>query len=288
MKICHSCGHMFDQADWRCPACDVSPPQRGTITVLDSADDRGEAVGFDPEMFPKLAALEAGNFWFRARNKLILWATKRYMHGEPRILEIGCGTGFVLSAISEAWPTAELVGSELFGEGLSYAGARVPRAELLQLDARNLPYHSHFDLIGAFDVLEHIREDEAVLKQIAKALRPGGLMIITVPQHRWLWSIVDEKACHVRRYTSKELKAKIHCAGMHVDAETSFVTLLLPLMWLKRLGARGGEYDPWSEFRIPNWLNRILEAVMFVETVLIKIGFRLPVGGSRLVVARKR
>ena len=106
-----------------------------------------------------------------------------------------------------------LFGSEYLEEGLVYARQRVPTAEFTQMDARCIPYESELDAIGAFDVLEHIEEDEAVLQQIYKALKPGGFVFITVPQHHWLWSAVDEYACHVRRYGANELHEKVRQGG---------------------------------------------------------------------------
>ncbi len=99
-----------------------------------------------------------------------------------RYLEIGCGTGYVLSGVAQAYPAATVVGTEVFSVGLPYAASRVRSAELLQMDARQIPYVSEFDVIGAFDVLEHIDEDELVLNSMFRALRPGGGIAITVPQ----------------------------------------------------------------------------------------------------------
>lgn len=111
-----------------------------------------------------------------------------------RNMEIGCGTGYVLARVAQAYPAATLVGSEIFSAGWAYSAS--PAAELLQLDARQIPYVEEFEVIGAFDVLEHIQEDEIVLAAILRPLKPGGGVAIAVPQ----WSDANESACHVRRY----------------------------------------------------------------------------------------
>ena len=85
------------------------------------------------------------------------------------------------------------------------------------MDARRIPYEAEFDVIGAFDVIEHIYEDAAVLQQMHRAVRPGGGIIVTVPQHRFLWSKQDEFSCHFRRYTRGELMSKVSCARVHRD-----------------------------------------------------------------------
>jgi trans-aconitate methyltransferase len=247
-------------------------------------------IGFQAHYFKELAELEAGNFWFRARNKLILWALHKYSPELKSFLEIGCGTGFVISAISKHFPETKLSGSEYLEEGLVYARQRVPGAEFTQMDARHIPYESELDAIGAFDVLEHIEEDEAVLQQIYKALKPSGVVFITVPQHRWLWSAVDEYACHVRRYSANELHQKVCRAGFEIIRSTSFVSTLLPAMYLSRLLKRNKmdvSMDAMAELRINLILNKLFEWLLNSELALIRVGVALPVGGSRLLVARK-
>ena len=148
---------------------------------------------------------------------------------------------------------------------------------------------AHFDVVGAFDVLEHIVEDQPVLAQIHQALRPGGGLVLAVPQHPWLWSRQDESACHVRRYTAAELRRKVVAAGFSPLYETSFVSLLLPVMMLSRLHkhhAAAGN-DPMSELRVNGFANLLLIAVMTVERNLMRMGLRFPAGGSLLLVARK-
>lgn len=247
-------------------------------------------IGFKTHYFKELAELEAGNFWFRARNKLILWALHKFSPDLKSFLEIGCGTGFVISAISKKFPEAKISGSEYFEDGLVYARQRLPKAEFTQMDARHIPYESELDAIGAFDVLEHIEEDEAVLQQIFKALKPGGFVFITVPQHRWLWSAVDEYACYVRRYSATELHEKMRKAGFEIIRSTSFVSTLLPAMYLSRLMQRNKmdvKMDAMAELRINPLLNTIFEWMLYLELALIRSGVNLPAGGSRLLVARK-
>ena len=108
---------------------------------------------FDPSAFEALAALEPTNFWFRSRNELLTWAAKRYFSTAQQIHEIGCGTGYVLTALRAAFPDAELSGSEINVEGLAHARKRLPGVQLIQMDARDIPFRSAFDFVGAFDVL---------------------------------------------------------------------------------------------------------------------------------------
>lgn len=290
MKICFACKARFDSSGWECPACGANPPRIKGFPAL-ARDSANSYEGFHSEYFEQLAGLEIGNFWFESRNKLILLLLKKYFTALGSLLEIGCGTGFVLSGIASAFPLATLAGAEIYSAGLIHAARRVPRAEFLQVDASESPFELHFDVLCAFDVLEHIQDDAAVFRQIFQTLKPGGILILTVPQHPALWSAQDELACHVRRYTSAELHRKVSEAGFEILDSGSFVTLLLPLMWLSRWLRNinnGASHDPMAELRIGAVANRILNIIMFVEILLIRFGMRFSVGGSRFVVARKQ
>lgn len=289
MRLCLRCGAAHQSESWRCPACGHQPPLLAGVPAFAPELARAEA-GYDPTHFAELARLEARNFWFRARNRLIVWALARYFPGARRVLEAGCGTGYVLSGLAQAFPAAELTGSEVAAEGLAHAAQRVPAARLIQMDARRIPFRAEFDVAGAFDVLEHIEDDRAVLRALNESLAPGGGLILTVPQHPFLWSEFDARARHVRRYRAAELCDKAAEAGFEIVRMTSFVSLLLPLMMVSRLAARApaADYDPLAELRIAPWLNWTLEKVLDFERLLIRAGLDLPAGGSLLVVARRK
>jgi SAM-dependent methyltransferase len=249
---------------------------------------------YPAEAFARLVQMEANSFWFRSRNRIIVRAFRKYLRqpARPRVLEIGCGTGFVLSAL-HAERRFDLVGSEQHEAGLVWARRRLPQVEFVQLDARHLPYQAAFDAIGAFDVIEHIPEDEEVMTNVHRALRPKGLFLLTVPQHAWLWSAQDELSHHQRRYSRAELRAKLERNGFKLRFCSSFVFVLLPLMYLARLRrkptgklAAATEAD-YAELALPAVLDRVMEAAMRLDEGLIAAGVSLPVGGSLLVVAER-
>lgn len=243
---------------------------------------------FPKTAFEALALAEARHWWFRARNRVIIWVLKSRIGKIRNFLEIGCGTGFVLEGVHQEYPETTLSGTEFFDEGLMHARRRVPSASFEKLDARAMNDTEQFDVIGAFDVIEHIDEDEQVLANLSRALHKDGHLLLTVPQHRWLWSAADERACHMRRYTRRELVDKVGRAGLEVQYVTSFVTLLVPLMWLAR--QRPGQKNAVvnSEFDISDRTNRLLEFVMKIEFGLLKAGITFPLGGSLLLLAKKQ
>ena len=289
MKRCLSCQSQHDASMTICPSCGFKPVLVDGFESY-APDFAHGGGGFKSSYFSDLARLEEANFWFRSRNRLILWALDKYCPNFQSVLEIGCGTGYVLSGISKQFPRAKLHGSEIFLAGLGFAAERLPSANFMQMDARNIPFEEEFDVVGAFDVLEHIEEDEQTLAQLHAALKPQGVLLLTVPQHAWLWSPIDEYACHVRRYAASELHRKIERAGFQIVRSTSFVTILLPAMMLSRFFQKpvsDEKFDATEELRIPPWLNALFGKLLGVELALIKNGIDLPVGGSRLVVAKK-
>jgi SAM-dependent methyltransferase len=248
-----------------------------------------EEDGFEASFFDELAAVEEGSFWFRSRNRLVVWALRRFFPDARSFLEIGCGNGYVLHGVGAALPTLSLTGAELFVEGLHVARARMPDVPLLQFDARRIPFDADFDVIGAFDVLEHIEEDELVLEQLRQAVRPGGGLLVTVPQHPWLWSRADDYAHHKRRYTRDELIGKVERAGFDVVHTTSFIVALLPVLVASRLWQRrtNPNYDPAADLQLGTLADRILELATSAELALTKRCWRWPFGGSILLVGRR-
>lgn len=291
MRVCSACGSSRCTDGWVCEDCGSEPAVIDGFKAF-APDLASENAGFRESYFAELAALEARNFWFRARNDLIVWAMKTYVPDCQHFLEIGCGTGFVLNGIRSAYPDADLVGSEIFSAGLGFAAGRVASAEFYQMDARSIPFRDHFDAIGAFDVLEHIQDDTSVIAEVGRALRPDGRLVLSVPQHPALWSPQDDHAYHVRRYTSTGLRNKLHAVGFEVIRMTSFVSLLLPLMLASRARMRlrksDEPFDAIDELRMSSAANAALGSIMRLEGLLIRRGLSWPAGGSLLVVARKR
>jgi SAM-dependent methyltransferase len=284
VSSCAGCGSQLDRGEWACARCRLKAAGDDYVRMLDASTVPG---GYDASLFETLAALEPTSFWFRGRNKLILWAIDRWFPNCRTFLEVGCGTGYVLSAIVDSRPDLEAVGAELFPEGLRAARRRLKGIALAQMDARSLGIERAFDVVGAFDVLEHIDRDEDALRAIFRALRPGGGLVVTVPQHPWLWSAADEFAGHERRYTRHELTQRTLAAGFELLWATSFMTILLPLITASRLLTKRRPYSLDREFGLPPRIDRLFERSLDLERVAMTRRVSFPVGGSLLVVARR-
>lgn len=281
----HFCN--YELPNWVCNICGNQPIKNDLYYTL--APDFPKDTGFNPERFSVLYTLEANNFWFRARNKLIIGMLKKYFKEAQSFLEIGCGTAYVLNGIHNAMPNLKLYGSDVYLTSLPYASSRLPKAELFQMDATAIPLKRQFDIIGAFDVLEHIKNDELALSEMCNAVKIGGGLILTVPQHDFLWSPLDEIACHERRYSRKELINKVTNAGFQVLKVSSFVTFLLPLLMLSRYRLRNLKkpIDVATEFKLSPIINKMFEYILAIERGLIQAGCDLPSGGSLIVIAKR-
>jgi SAM-dependent methyltransferase len=303
-RICPACHHAdpFGDADaawprdWVCPSCGQAAVVHDGI-VLTAPQLADTISGFDPGDFDVVAQAELTHFWFVARRRLLVALAAAYAPGARQFIELGCGSGNVLNVLARARAWQRIVGTDLHPSGLTWARARVASSvDLIQSDARQLPFADAFDAAGAFDVIEHIAEDEMVLASVRSALVTGGVFFATVPQHPSLWSLADTITHHVRRYRRGELEAKLRAAGFDILFSTSYAVSLLPLMVVSRLRARRA--DPIDdvearaiarkELHVHPLLNRLLTSILHAEVALTRRGVRWPVGGSRVVVARKR
>ena len=251
--------------------------------------------GYDPAFFKSLDEVEDRHFWFRARKRvvgsIVRDLTARLSPGY-HVLEVGCGNGGMLRLLQECSPGGSVVGMDLFAQGLRNARNRSTCA-LVQGDAGLPPFGEQFQIVGMFDVLEHIERDVAALRDVRRMLAPGGTIVITVPAHMSLWSYFDVAAHHARRYSTHELAAKLRDAGFEVEYLTQFMAAIYPLVWLGRrvkslLGAsKDAVARTQQELRITPGLNALLDRSLAGEERTVRQRRTMTLGTSILAVARK-
>lgn len=233
------------------------------------------------------------SFWVSSRNRLFKSMVQRYLSptGKTKFLEIGCGTGDFIQQIVEN-EKLEITGSEIYLKGLQYAKQNLPDVDFIQFDVTRGKVGDQFDMIAAFDVIEHIENDTTALSNINQMLSKDGVLIISVPQHMFLWSRLDEIVKHKRRYSRRELVSKLEENGFKIDYATSFLFTLFPLMLASRIFDKSSSQSQSDEaalekrVKFSNVLNGVFDLFMRVDEALIRWGVSLPFGGTLVVVAR--
>ncbi|PZQ96946.1 MAG: hypothetical protein DI533_15445 [Cereibacter sphaeroides] len=234
------------------------------------------------------------SFWVSSRNRLFLFLVQRALRKSKgdRFLEIGCGTGDFLSRVV-AKKNLDVTGSEIYRKGLRYAKAKMPGITFVQYDVSEGVLDQKFDVIAAFDVLEHVERDQEAIGNIYEMLSENGRFVVSVPQYMFLWSNLDAIVKHKRRYSRREMTGKLRASGFEIERATSFVFTLFPLMVLSRLVDRESAAQVQDDQALQKRVmfssvsNSLFDAVMRIDEFLIRIGLSLPFGGRLVVVARK-
>lgn len=234
------------------------------------------------------------SFWVRSRSRLFKYLVEKYLPKAEKVkfLEVGCGTGdFLRQLVGNS--RLEITGSEIYLKGLQYAQKNLPQVSFVQFDVTQGPIDDQFDMVVSFDVLEHVEEDVQALANIHNMLNTNGVVIISVPQHMFMWSELDVLVKHKRRYSRRELCEKLTSTGYEVTYATSFVFTLFPIMCLSRLLERkrstttSDEAELEKRVHFSGFSNFVLNAFMRLDELMIRLGLSLPFGGTLVVVASK-
>lgn len=235
--------------------------------------------------YSEMAEMQATHWWFRSRRTIIASVGKSLqLPPAAQILEAGCGPGGNLAMLSQfgsvhAFEPHEA--SRIFSQ--SHGVAEVRDGTLPD----GIPFDGPFDLICAFDVLEHVQADGASARALGALLAPGGRLLVTVPAYPWLWSGHDEQLHHFRRYTRSSLRQTLESAGLQVQRLTNFNAHLLPVIagvrGMQRLLGRGGV----AEEQMPKpTVNALLTKIFSAEAGIVT-RFGYPAGVSLLAIASR-
>jgi SAM-dependent methyltransferase len=242
----------------------------------------------DDFVYDELAAVERTHWWFQGRRRILVDVLRHRLPAADRdrqVVDVGCGTGEMLDMMREfgsvtgldASPIAVGYCQERFGQAVDVRLGRIPD---------DVPDGAA--LITAFDVVEHLEDDDKALRGICERLAPGGVFVCTVPAFPFLWSGHDEVHHHYRRYTRRLLRRRLEAAGFSVERLTYFNTLLFPVAAAVRLLHRILPGAPAaSDAAAPAApVNRLLLALFAAERVPLRLA-NLPFGVSLLAVCHR-
>lgn len=238
-------------------------------------------------------AIEDSSFWFEHRNRVIVAAVKKFPPANEVILDVGGGNGFVTKALEDAGFAAVLL--EPAEAGVANAKARGLRYVVRgDLDAARF-HEQTIGGIGLFDVIEHIEDDVAFLRNAARLLVPGGRVYVTVPAFRMLWSAADVASGHFRRYRAAAIEGVLKSAGLRVEYSTYFFWILpLPLflfrVLLPKLGLRRNDVvadAPQAHAARGPRMRAMVGKLFEPELRLVRRAKSVPFGGSCLVVGTR-
>lgn len=235
--------------------------------------------------------LEDRHWWFVGRRNILLRVLDRYFgvsqDGSRRILDVGCGTGAMLGYLAR-YGTPE--GVDQSEEAIASCRARgLERVQ--RTDGAQLPFSERaFDLVTALDVIEHVDDDRALLRDLHRLARPGGTLLVSVPAYPFLWGPQDEINHHRRRYVAADLRERLTEAGWNIHHLTYFNTLLFPPIAAVRLlrpKRREGELRSDLVMTKPGRVNSFLARLFSLEAPIVP-RVSLPFGVSILAVATRR
>lgn len=233
-----------------------------------------------PEIFLEMEAVQQRHWWYAARREILFALIKKMkLPHAPAILEIGCGTGANLQILSQHGALSAMEYDETAKRIANELGICRVLAGCLP---NSVPYEdASFDLICLLDVLEHIEDDQAALARVLRLLKPGGLLLVTVPAYQWLWSEHDVAHGHYRRYTTRDLRQKAIDASFNVEYATYFNTLLFPIVVSVRMIGKLFHRREMTGTALPGrWINWILKKTFSSERFFIASYGRFPFGIS--------
>lgn len=241
----------------------------------------------DIEDYKLLGNLNEDYWWFLGKRDLLECLLDKILIKEKgiKILDLGCGIGENLSLISKYGSVFALEYSE---EAIKF----IPKEKAIGVargDARYLCFKNNvFDVIITFDVLEHVKEDMEVIKEVYRVLKKGGLLLISVPAIQFLFSNHDRALHHLRRYSKHNLIKIIKRSNLKIERITYWnFFLFFPIVLIRLLNKIKNVKSKSDITKMPKMLNWLFFLILKVENKLIKYGINLPIGLSLIVVLKK-
>ena len=236
-------------------------------------------------IYDRIRVLEGQHWWFTGRRKVLTGLLQDLPLPErARIIEVGCGAGGNIEMLRAFGDVTAIEPDE---DSRAYVSQRLNMPVQGGLLPDGLPVGpGGFDAVCAFDVVEHVDDDEGAVKGLARLLDPGGFLVITVPAYQWMWSHHDELHHHKRRYLKQKIEALVRGAGLEVVRSTYFNTLLFPAAAAVRLAKRAVGNTSEDDKMPPRSVNALLSGVFGAEAGWLK-RHSLPFGLSIIIIGRK-
>jgi len=243
------------------------------------------------EEYARMYRLENSYWWFQGRKSILMNILQQHIKIDSpsfRILDVGCGTGLMMEEIRRRGN--EPVGIDFSPLAMTYCQKR-GLTRCVRGDVTQLPVlENSCDAIIALDLIEHVEDDHALLGEFYKALRPGGVLLLSVPAYQFLWSEHDDALHHFRRYARADVRRLLNRSRFHVLRFTSAITLTcIPIIlfrFLQRLLPRKAKAPKTHLITLPRFLNRLLIDSLEVEAAWLR-RHTLPFGISILAMAQK-
>jgi SAM-dependent methyltransferase len=251
------------------------------------AREASSATVMAPDAVESMARVEREHWWFRAKRDLVVDELRRH-DVRGLVVDVGAGTGGLLEQLDAAGRTA--IGFELDPLALDLTTRIEPRPSVGRGVAERLPVAgAAASAVTALDVIEHLDDDVAGLRELGRVVGPDGVVIVGVPAYRWAWSDHDVRLGHRRRYDRRSLRAAAEAADLDVLRCSHYHSWLVPIALLVRrtpLGRLQQKSAEEASFVGPN-VNRLLRGVSLLERTAMRL-LDLPFGLSILLVARPR
>lgn len=238
--------------------------------------------------YQKMYQFEAGHWWFAGRRKMLKHLLQRFLPDrDARVLDVGCGTGHHLLFLRRLG-YQHVTGQDLSDVAIAFC-RQLGLTDIVQSDAAHMPFSDgQFDALLVADVLEHLPDDAAALREFWRVLKPGGVVLLTVPAFSFLWSHHDEVLHHYRRYRSRDFVRLAAARRFTLVDWSYFFCFIFPAVVGYRLLAKVFRFDRTSDLEATSEpFNTLLKLVSSLETRLFKYVHRLPFGTSLAVVLRK-
>jgi SAM-dependent methyltransferase len=246
------------------------------MTETDPATARGGSASIEQPEY----------WWYVARSDLLRAALAEHVGSPARVLDVGSADGPSVNWLRQH--DGLHVAMDIDPRGLAAGGVCGSALEMPFADAS-------FDVVGAFDVLEHCEPEEVALREMARVLVPGGRLLLSVPAYTWAWSDFDDANGHHRRYTIKRAERAVAAAGLDIERSTYAFAGVFPFFAAERISRRtlgalrkdeAAPEDIVSLPQVPGWMSKMfLSLSRFDRQVLRRRD--LPFGSSVLVAAKK-